>query len=201
MKKTIPLVPFVFIRHGQTDWNLKEMWQGQTDIPLNETGHSQARSAISILSEKGISRIVSSPLIRAHKTAEIINTHLDVPLLVVDGLKERCIGILEGTVKDKSIIATDWIVKAEIEKSEPADEFRTRIANALHEILDPKHTTLIVAHGGVYRIIMEMVGFKDQRSDNCIPHLFVPPKDNQSSWLVQQLDKDIPKTVDLEVKL
>lgn len=188
MKKTIPLASFFFIRHGQTDWNLKQMIQGWTDIPLNETGHAQARSAISILSEKGISRIVSSPLIRAHKTAEIINEHLRVPLLVIDGLKERSVGVLEGMVKDKSIIATDWIYKAPIEKSEHVDEFKARIASALHEILDPAHTTLIVAHGGVYWAIMEMIGFKEQRSHNCIPYLFVPPKDNQSSWMVHPLD-------------
>lgn len=188
MKKTIPLIPFLFIRHGQTDWNLKEIWQGRTDIPLNETGQIQAHSTIPILSGKGISRIVSSPLIRAHKTAEIINDHLGVALLVADELKERSVGVLEGTVKDKSISTTDWIYKAPIEKSEPVDEFKMRIANALHEILDPNHTTLIVAHGGVYWAIMEMIGFKEQRSHNCIPYLFVPPKDNQSSWIVHPLD-------------
>ena len=58
----------------------------------------------------------------------------------------------------------------------------------MHEILDPEHTTLIVAHGGVYWAIMEMIGFKEQRSHNCIPYLFVPPKDNQSAWTVHPLD-------------
>ena len=183
MKKTIPLIPFIFIRHGQTDWNLKDMWQGWTDIPLNETGHAQAHNAISILSGKGISRIMSSPLIRAHKTAEIINKHLCVPLLVVNELKERSFGILEGTT-------TDWDEIAPIEKSEPIDEFKTRIANALHEILDPKHITLIVAHGGVYWAIMEMIGLQKQHPYNCIPYLFIPPKDNQSSWIFYPLSID-----------
>jgi len=188
MKKTIPLIPFLFIRHGQTDWNLKEMWQGWTDIPLNETGHAQARNAISILSGKGISRIVSSPLIRAHKTAEIINEHLSVPLLVVDGFKECSLGILEGTIKDKSLSGINWMYKTPIEKSEHLDQFKARIASTLHEVLDPEHTTLIVAHGGVYWAIMEMIGFKEQRSHNCIPYLFIPPKDSQSSWTVRPLN-------------
>ena len=188
MKNTIPLIPFIFIRHGQTDWNLKEIWQGQIDIPLNETGHAQARNASPILSNKGISRIVSSPLIRAHKTAEIINEHLRVPLAMADGLKERSIGVLEGTIKNKSVIATDWIYKASIEKGEPVDEFKARIASALHEILDPDHTTLIVAHNGVFWAIMEMIGFEKQRSNNCIPYFFIPPKDNQSLWTVHPLN-------------
>ena len=188
MKKTIPLIPFIFIRHGQTDWNVKELLQGWTDIPLNDTGQAQALNAAPTLSGRGISRIYSSPLIRAHKTAEIINEHLGVPLSMIDGLKERCVGILEGTVKDKSMTTTDWFYKMPIEKAEPEDEFKTRIATALHEILDSEHITLVVAHGGVYWAIMEMIGFKEQRSQNCIPYLFTPPKDNQASWIVSQLD-------------
>ena len=198
MKKTIPLISFYFIRHGQTDWNLKEMIQGWTDIPLNATGHTQARSAIPILSGKGISRIVASPLIRAHKTAEIINEHLCVPLQVVDGLKERSVGVLEGTIKDRSIIATDWIYKAPIEKGEHVDEFKARVSNTLHEILDPEHTTLIIAHGGVYWAIMEMIGFRKQhfqRSHNCVPIFFIPPTDNKPSWTVYPLNID-PKIAD-----
>jgi len=189
MEKNIPLASFFFIRHGQTDWNLKNMIQGWTDIPLNETGHAQARGTVSMLSGKNISRIVSSPLIRAYKTAEIINEHLCVPIQAADGLKERSVGVLEGTVKDKSMIATaDLYEVSMIEKGEHVDEFKARIASALHEILDPEHTTLIVAHGGVYWAIMEMIGFKKQRSHNCIPYLFVPPKDEQSSWEVHSLD-------------
>ena len=188
IKKTIPLIPFYFIRHGQTDWNAKEMWQGWTDIPLNETGHAQAHSAVSILSGKGITRIVSSPLIRAHKTAEIINEHFRVPLQLIEGLKECSLGILEGMVKDKSLASKGLHYVALAGKGEHADEFKLRIANALHDALDPQNTTLIVAHGGVYWAIMEMIGFKDQRSHNCVPYLFVPPKDNQSSWTVHPLD-------------
>lgn len=188
MKKIIPFTPFYFIRHGQTDWNLKEMWQGWVDIPLNETGHDQARSALSVLLGKGITRIVSSPLVRAHKTAEIINEHLRVPLLVVNGLKECSLGVLEGTMKDKSIISTDLNHAILMGKGEHPDEFKTRIASALHDVLDPEHTTLVVAHGGVYWAIMEMIGFKEQRSHNCVPYLFVPPVENQSSWTVHPLD-------------
>ncbi len=190
IKKTIPLHSFYFIRHGQTDWNLKEIWQGWTDIPLNETGHSQARSAISSLSGKGITRIVSSPLIRAHKTAEIINEHLRVPLQVVDELKECSLGILEGTMKDKSIISKDLTHIALMGKGEHPDEFKARIVNALHDILDPEHTTLIVAHGGVYWAIMEIIGFKEQRSHNCIPYLFIPPTETLDFWTVHQLNID-----------
>jgi broad specificity phosphatase PhoE len=187
MKNNIPLIPFYFIRHGQTDWNLVDRIQGWIDIPLNETGHAQAKSAVPFLLERGISRIVSSPLMRAHKTAEILNEHLCVPLAVFDGLKERCVGVLEGTIKDKSIPSALYY-QMSVEKGEHVDEFRARIVSALHEILDPEHVTLVVAHGGVYNAIMEMIGFKEQRSHNCIPYYFVPPTENQLSWTVYSLD-------------
>lgn len=189
MKKTIPPIPFYFIRHGQTDWNLKEMWQGWIDVPLNEHGHEQARSAITALSGKGITRIISSPLIRAHKTAEIINEHLRVPLLLVDGLKECSLGVLEGTLKDQSTTSKDLTHIALMGKGEHPDDFKTRIATALHDLLDPKHTTLVVAHGGVYWAIMEMIGFKEQRSHNCIPYLFIPPTEKLDFWSVYPVDE------------
>lgn len=55
-------------------------------------------------------------------------------------------------------------------------ELGTLLPSALHKILDPEHTTLIVAHGEVYWAIMEMIGFKDQRPHNCDPYFFVPQK-------------------------
>jgi probable phosphoglycerate mutase len=187
MEKTIPLVSFYFIRHGETDWNLNNMFQGGTDIPLNETGRAQARNAVAALEGKSITRIVASPLIRAYTTAELINQQLRVPLYVADGLKERSLGVFEGTVKDRSVIENGFNHHAPIEKGECVDTFQTRIATALHDILDPEHTTLIVAHGGVYWALMDMIGFKEQRSHNCVPYLFVPPNGKQNSWTVHQL--------------
>jgi probable phosphoglycerate mutase len=150
-KPIIPQIPFYFIRHGQTDWNLKHMIQGHTDIPLNETGIDQAKAAIAFLTNQGITQIISSPLLRAHKTAEIINEILQVSLHTHAGLRERYGGKLEGIVKTTSAltnIAHNYTQMTE--DSETIDAFKKRVADALHEILHSDHVTLIVAHGGVY---------------------------------------------------
>jgi broad specificity phosphatase PhoE len=89
-KKTIILrVPFYFIRHGQTDWNKnKQTLCNQDDIILNETGLMQAKEASTKVGTLGITKIYSSPLARAHETAEIINHVLAVQMEFHHGLRE-----------------------------------------------------------------------------------------------------------------
>jgi broad specificity phosphatase PhoE len=191
---TIPSIPFYFIRHGETDWNKQKLRQGHSDIPLNETGIKQAQAVAPLLTHLNITRIVSSPLIRAHKTAELINEHLNVPLITTDGLKECSWGILEGTLKDTIVNFKDWIDGQHVEKGEHVDDFKQRVLIALNEILDPNHTTLIVAHGGVYWAIMEILGFKEQHTSNCEPHFFNPKAEQETaSWSVCPINQQQPQ--------
>src|SRR6056297_2314192 len=60
------------VRHGETDWNLRGLVQGSTDIPLNERGYSQARAAGAYLAGEQWDYLYASPLSRAHKTAVTI---------------------------------------------------------------------------------------------------------------------------------
>ena len=89
-------VAFWYLRHGETDWNAQNLSQGNVDIPLNETGLAQARSASLMLRNRGITSIISSPLSRAKVTADIAAAQLGLPVQVDDGLKEVAFGIMEG---------------------------------------------------------------------------------------------------------
>jgi bisphosphoglycerate-dependent phosphoglycerate mutase len=60
-----PTRSFCGLRHGATDWNRQGRFQGRTDNPLNADGLAQAHDAASLLQKAGITRIVSSPLVRA----------------------------------------------------------------------------------------------------------------------------------------
>ena len=89
-------VAFWFLRHGETDWNAQNLSQGNVDIPLNETGLAQARSASLLLRNKGIRSVISSPLSRAKVTADIAAAALGLPVQVDEGLREVAFGVKEG---------------------------------------------------------------------------------------------------------
>ena len=61
-------------RHGETEWNAKELLCGRTDLPLNESGKAQAAALAKVIAqeEKRPQVIIASPLTRAQQTAGII---------------------------------------------------------------------------------------------------------------------------------
>ncbi len=62
----------VLWRHGQTDWNVVNRFQGHSDIPLNEVGEFQAKHAAQILAGMNPTAIISSDLGRARNTAKLL---------------------------------------------------------------------------------------------------------------------------------
>ena len=69
MSKSESPIRIVLWRHGQTDWNVENRFQGSSDIPLNKVGEYQVVEAAKVLAALKPDRIVSSDLIRAQKTA------------------------------------------------------------------------------------------------------------------------------------
>jgi probable phosphoglycerate mutase len=79
-----PGVTLYYVRHGETDWNLAQRYQGQKDIPLNATGREQARRngrmlAAALGTAAAGLDYVASPLRRARETMEIMRTELGLP--------------------------------------------------------------------------------------------------------------------------
>lgn len=150
------------VRHGQTDWNFREIFQGTSDIPLNDTGRNQARDTAKALSETKFDVVYSSPLCRAHETCEIIlgqNKFGGTPILD-SRIQERAFGVLEGTaVEDFMKLHHDgwWNVHQETRANgmETIAEIMKRVHSFLDEIKAKYKgkNILIVCHGGVMRAI------------------------------------------------
>ena len=125
---------FYFLRHGETDWNLRKVVQGQIDVPLNATGLAQARSARDILCDTKIRTICCSPLDRALHTAKIVNEIAQRPIEVIDGLKEVGFGHAEGQVGGSWF--ADWKRgAANPEGAETYSSFIQRALDAVNEAL------------------------------------------------------------------
>jgi broad specificity phosphatase PhoE len=84
------------VRHGETAWNKEEVFRGRKDIPLNDTGLRQAERAGAFFSDKGVSAIHSSPLIRARETASKISEACGVSMKLDDAFIDMDFGPWEG---------------------------------------------------------------------------------------------------------
>ena len=93
----------LIVRHGKTDWNTEKRAAGLSDVELNEEGIKQAETLRDELQNRNIDVIISSPLVRAVKTAEIINEKHNLEILIDDGAIERNLGVYEGKPNEMEI--------------------------------------------------------------------------------------------------
>ncbi|HEX7389653.1 MAG TPA: histidine phosphatase family protein, partial [Acidiphilium sp.] len=172
----LPREAFWFLRHGQTDYNARGLSQGAIDIPLNDTGRAQARSAAPLLAGKGIAGIVTSPMLRARETADIVNETLGVPVTVEPDLREVVFGGMEG--QPLSPWFRDWLDgRFTPEGAESFADITHRAGRAVSRILDRSASPLllIVSHGAFFRGLRGAMGLDlDVPTGNARPILCEP---------------------------
>ena len=143
----------ILVRHGQTEWNVKNMLQGQTDIELNENGKNQTIETAQKLLNVNIDEIYVSPLKRTMDTAKEINKTRNLNMIIDKRLIERGFGDFEG--KSGVELKKYWDVQTNISEhnDEPIKDLFSRGYSLLKEIgkkyKDTDKTILIVTHNGV----------------------------------------------------
>jgi broad specificity phosphatase PhoE len=156
------------VRHGETDWNRRLLFQGHTDIPLNKKGLSQAKRIGKEFCGKKIDAIISSDLMRAVQTAEQIKSVLGFKgRIQKDRLfRERNYGQLEGKKYESGLRDEDYGV--EIDYS-----FFKRIKKGFLKVIKENKAEaniIIVCHGGVVRgilaLVLELKNYKRLRMYN-----------------------------------
>ena len=95
----------VLVRHGQSEWNLKNLFTGWRDVDLTEVGVKEAREAGRKLKAQGISFDVAytSALKRAQRTLDLVLEEMgleNIPVFKDQALNERDYGDLSGLNKD-----------------------------------------------------------------------------------------------------
>jgi broad specificity phosphatase PhoE len=187
----LPARRFIFLRHGQTEWNRLGRIQGHTDIPLNDTGIAQAHAAARRLAPEPIDRIVASPLARALDTARIAAEHLHRPLHVDAALKERAFGAFEGGNIDAIKRAHGIPLEQPLSTILPPDaevwgETRGRALAAISDWLarHANETLLFVSHDGMFRALHEQLLGTRPAATNATPYVFDPVGE---SWEVTAL--------------
>jgi 2,3-bisphosphoglycerate-dependent phosphoglycerate mutase len=95
----------VLVRHGQSEWNLKNLFTGWRDVDLTEQGIKEAREAGRKLKAQGLSFDIAftSALKRAQRTLDLVLEEMgltNIPVVKDQALNERDYGDLSGLNKD-----------------------------------------------------------------------------------------------------
>lgn len=146
-------------RHGQTDYNKKDFILGTTDLELNETGLQQAYELAEYIrnSKIKIDVIVSSPMKRAMKTAQIVAELNNLEIITDKRLREWDYGEFEGlhrTAEGFHQNKLQFAVKMG-KNGESLLQLSHRVYAALDEIIEKysDKNVLLVSHGGICRVI------------------------------------------------
>ena len=170
---------FYFVRHGETDWNVQRIRQGQTDVPLNTKGEGQALLLRTKYKDINFDTIFSSDLSRAKRTAEIFNELQRLPHHISVLLRERSWGIHEGSKKDtiKEINREKIDAYKKLSKSVQWQtrmlaeaESHKEVYDRVYRFLEEAHaahagaTILVVTHADPIRTLLYRSEMVDQNS-------------------------------------
>ena len=151
-------------RHGQTDWNLVNRFQGHSDIPLNGVGRYQVQHAAEILAGMNPTAVISGDLGRARATAQALADLVGLPVTTYENLRETNGGLWEGKT-GKENRAEDfqnfirWI-DGDDNPAGTTGEKRSQVAaravGVIMKELEGKTNQLLVVatHGGTARCVL-----------------------------------------------
>ena len=157
------MTEIILARHGETEWNVKEVFRGRIDVELNETGIKQAQLLAEHLSDVKIDAICSSPLKRALKTAETIAGYHKLDVEITPGLIDLNYGEWQGLshqqVKDKyKELYAEWISspnRIKMPAGESLSDVRERAMGVVSGVIAKyEGAVILVAHRVVNKVLI-----------------------------------------------
>jgi broad specificity phosphatase PhoE len=153
----------MLIRHGNTAWNVDEIFRGRADVELNESGIKQAELLAKYLEDVPLEVVYSSPLKRALKTAEIIAGPRGVGVRpsqeLIDFDYGEWQGISHDTVKDRyRALYEKWLTKphlVKITKGESLNDVKKRAVSLVNQVTS-RHQGIValVSHRVILKVII-----------------------------------------------
>lgn len=144
----------ILIRHGETLWNKEKRVQGTSDIELSAVGVEQARKLALSLKDEAIASIYASPLKRARKTAEIINSFHGRTIEILESLTEMNMGDFEGLSFEELMARENdflrrWVAEpssVRMPNGETLAELQHRAWTQIEKIIAREENALVVSH-------------------------------------------------------
>ena len=153
------MTELLFIRHGETDWNRQQRFQGQIDVPLNATGHAQAARLAARLAGDRHDTLVASDLLRTRATAAPLALAWRLQPQTTPGLREQHFGVLEGldvpTIKERHAdLWARWLEHdgdVALPGGESLRQFHQRVLQCVRDLAEnhPGRRLALITHGGV----------------------------------------------------
>lgn len=157
------MTQIILVRHGETEWNVKEVFRGRIDIELNETGMRQAELLAQHLSNIKIDAIYSGPLRRALTTAEKIAGYHKLDVVTTPGLIDFNFGEWQGlprqAVRDRyKKLYAQWLNqpnRVKMPAGESLDEVRKRAMGVVDGVIAKyKGSVVLVSHRVVNKVLI-----------------------------------------------
>ena len=153
-----------FVRHGETDWNLEQRMQGHRDLPLNALGEGQAKAVGRYFSGRDLAAIYSSDLQRALQTAAPIAQALNLPVIPLPALRERCLGRCEGLTFSEIFVCYEDDARAMVSRDpdyvtpgggESRRAHEQRVVACIDDLLrrHPGEALVVVTHSQVMDVV------------------------------------------------
>jgi broad specificity phosphatase PhoE len=141
----------VLIRHGETEWSRSMQHTGTTDLPLLPEGETQAREIAARLAGREFAAVLSSPMQRALRTAELAG--FGDRVVVDEDLRERNYGEYEGrTTKDIRKERPGWDVwRDDLPGGETLEQLAARADRVIERLLAVDGDALVFAHSHFLR--------------------------------------------------
>ena len=146
-------------RHGRTEWNVGDRFQGQADIPIDGVGYAQAVRAAEVLVAYRPTGLYSSDLARCYQTAAVLAERTGLEITTDKRLREIHVGSWEGLIGDEIRAADPELARRlwageDVRRSptgESPREVAERMTEALTEIAEAAedHSTVVVATHGL----------------------------------------------------